>query len=367
MPSDERSALRYRLSYWNRRRRTALLRACELALTGQTGSVDTRPAAARPPSADRSSIEHSVLRHDAAIARHDSPDAPAWLPRAMTIDPAWTYAIRDARVAPESGGVWLESGVAMLELLGGEGRYSGSQDLRGMARRKARERIPGTWALLPNHTYYHFLIEDLPALLTSLAFARETLGVDAGVLVHDTVHPFVSAALSTIDAPVRTTRSAMVSVERLVASGFTTARVHPSSIETTRSHFGLADTPGDRWIYLSRVGFRRSASWEQQLIDAMARELPQVEAVECHRLTLQEQTRLMSTAAGVIAPHGAALSNLVFAPPSARIVEIATPENSCDHFWHLTGQRGMDYTLLWVDGDAPVAETVARIADAIAR
>jgi hypothetical protein len=364
---DERGTLPYRFRYWNRRWRTLLIRATERLVIGQQGTrVPNRPLAHRP--SDAVEVEAIHPRHPDVVVRYGSPpDLPAWLPREAAVGATWTYAVRGTDVDPGTGAVWLSDGTPVPELYGGASRYRGSQDVRGLSRRRSRERLPGTWAVMPNHTYYHFLVEDLPALLVSLAVARDTLGLDPGVLTVRERHRYVSDALATVAAPVHEAAHTPVYVDRLVASGYEAAQVHPSSIAILREHFSVTEEAGDRLLYVSRMGFRRSSTWELDLIHALTGRMPELEVIDGHRMSLREQIATFSQAALVIGPHGAGLTNVVFSPKAARVIEISTPENCDDHFWRLAALRGQAYTSLAVPSDGAVASTAERILAAAGR
>lgn len=368
MTTDRRDTWSYRLRYWNARRGTAVLRASERIVAGRTGSSRaSRPLAIRPPDRISGLVEAFAPRHDADVLRFPIPDGlPGWLPRDDAIPAAWAYALLEPAVAPESGAVWDRSGSPVVEVMGGDSRYSRSQDVRGLARRRARPRLPGTWAVLPSHTYYHFLLEDLPALLCSLAFAREQLGTDAHIVTPQRRHRYVSDALAGLANPVRETSSAKVAVQRLVASGFLSSHVHPSSIDLLRSHFGMAERSGHRLIYVSRVGFRRSLPQEAEVVRHLKSVIPQLEVISGHELSLADQVATFSDAAVVIGPHGAGLSNIVFSPRSARIVEIGTTTSVSDHFWRLAAIRGQDYAMAWADATDSAAVIAERVLESIA-
>lgn len=363
--ADPRNSLAYRLRYWNRRRSTLALRAAERMITGCVAPHTTRALAVRPPTTAGDSVAVQTLRHPAAVLHYTAPDGlPDWLVREAAVDATWSYAIRGARLSAESGAVWLSNGTPIPELCGGVSRYAGSQDVRGLARARPRELIAGTWGVLPSHTYYHFLTEDLPALLDSLSFAWQELGVDAGVIAPRTRHRYVSDALDTLDVEVRSTHHAKVAVERLVGSGFASSLVHPASIDTLRTHFGLTEAQGERWLYVSRAGFRRAPAWEHDLITALRQRLPQLEMLQGHDLTLRQQVDAFSQAAVVIGIHGAGLSNLVFSPDTTRVVEIATPENCNDHYWRLSALRDQSYSLVWVDSSEATPSVTERVVEA---
>lgn len=105
---------------------------------------------------------------------------------------------------------------------------------------------------------------------------------------------------------------------------------------------------GLKKIYVSRrdAGGRRILN-EDQLV-------PVLESLgfECHVLTgmtVAEQARLFNSASHVVSPHGAGLTNIIFAPSSARLLEIFPPTYGTPAFWLLAASRGIDYACYTVE------------------
>lgn len=63
-------------------------------------------------------------------------------------------------------------------------------------------------------------------------------------------------------------------------------------------------------------------------------------------LPFLEQVKLFANAQFIVAIHGAGMANLVFASPSAKVIELCPPSyiNSC--FWRITQQLGMEHFVL---------------------
>ena len=75
------------------------------------------------------------------------------------------------------------------------------------------------------------------------------------------------------------------------------------------------------------------------------------QAVTMDGRTVVEQAALLSRAECVVAPHGAALANLVFAPPGTTVVELTN--NNWPHpvFRHIAATMGFRYVA--IVGDEP--------------
>ena len=78
------------------------------------------------------------------------------------------------------------------------------------------------------------------------------------------------------------------------------------------------------------------------------------ETIDCGALSVAQQVRLFAEAELVVAPHGAALSNLVFASPGASVVELFAPDYVFLCFWMLANRiDGLTYNYLVGEGNPP--------------
>jgi len=67
-------------------------------------------------------------------------------------------------------------------------------------------------------------------------------------------------------------------------------------------------------------------------------------------VSVQEQIDHFAAADTIVAPHGAALANLVFARPGARLLELFAPDYVNPCYWAIAVAAGVDYRYL-VAGD----------------
>lgn len=353
-PTDPRTRIRSRIRFWRRQPRTAGIRAVERLFAGSQPSVLSHQKLAHIPQATRNDcVESFMLSQKPTLVYYSSDPKPApWLPTVDAIDAHWTYVIRESFVAPASGAIWLPSGKSVPELFGGADRYSGTQDVRGLSRTRPSEYLSGIWLLMPSHTYYHFLLEDIPALLASLDFSNTHNIPISGVLVTRDAPHYVTDFLETLEISMRFVKHRKVKIERLIATGLQgDARVHPASVTRIRQHFGTKESPGTKQLYVSRVGFRRAPNWERNLIGALREALPQLQVIEAQHLTHRQQISIFSQAELIIGMHGAGLSNIVFSPKTALVIEVGSENNCGDHFWRLSNLRGQPYDLVWIQSD----------------
>jgi capsular polysaccharide biosynthesis protein len=121
-----------------------------------------------------------------------------------------------------------------------------------------------------------------------------------------------------------------------------------------RSEFlGEVPGPGTERLYVSRATARRGrkVANERQVLRALAKH--GFRKVVPDELSVAEQARLFASAAAVVAPHGAALTNLVFCPPRTAVVELFAPTYVHPVYWMLAAQCELDYHYLVGKGERP--------------
>lgn len=181
--------------------------------------------------------------------------------------------------------------------------------------------------------YYHWIVEALPKLELVEAAA---VPADVPLLISETVPDSGIAALKrlTARAVIRLSESTGYRVGRLyypsdrsrVLNNYTgpvnTGRdvvIDPAAIDFLRHHLLPRQLPApSRQLFLRREsGYRRLMN-QSELQAALTRR--GFETVETGTMDLEEQISLWSEARVVVAPAGAALTNLVFAQPSAEVI-----------------------------------------------
>ncbi len=112
-----------------------------------------------------------------------------------------------------------------------------------------------------------------------------------------------------------------------------------------------------RRIFISRAGGnRRCILNEEELLPILKRRGFEIFALE--KLSFAEQVALFRDAEYVVAPHGAGLANLVFAPSSCRVLEIFAPRSTCICFWSLSRLNRLSYDHMYGEAGHPETECV---------
>jgi hypothetical protein len=123
--------------------------------------------------------------------------------------------------------------------------------------------------------------------------------------------------------------------------------IHPFAVETLRAEFPPPPGAGTakRALYVSRrdANARRVRN-EDELTAALATR--GIETVVPGALSFDAQRRLFAEACVIVGPHGAGLTNMLFAPPGARVVELWPNAPPLRHFALLARASGHRFTAL---------------------
>lgn len=219
-------------------------------------------------------------------------------------------------------------------------------------------RASGTVASLthPNQqVYFHWLFDVLP---------RQALLEQAGLPV-DAVHleqsqPFQRESWALLGARTPVIEAAGVPRLRadllLVPSAPGTSGVMaPWICDWLRARFAGAARPdgGARRLYISRRRAARGRIHNEEDVERVLRRHG-FSTVDAETLSFAQQLALFAGAEAVVGPHGAGLSNIVFAPPGCRVLELFAPSYMNVCYWTLACQRDLPYAfLLGTDSPGP--------------
>lgn len=227
--------------------------------------------------------------------------------------------------------------------------------------KRRRLRMPkfrrGTALLLGaanSDNYYHWLLDSLPRwrLLQAAGHAQYDY-----VLLPGQPAKFQDELLDRLKVPpakrLRCGKYCVHQFERLVvpAMPFPVEAVPAWACRWLRSLFPLGGS-GPEKIYLSRRGGRGRQIVNEAELEAALTARGFV-SLQPETLSVAEQVERLGAARCVVAPHGAALSNLAFAPPGVRLLELFHPQHKNRCYVNLAAACGHRYASL--DGRATSA------------
>ena len=203
--------------------------------------------------------------------------------------------------------------------------------------------------------YFHWMFDALPRvdLIRRAGFEPDRWYAPLGRPFHaETLRRAGIDPATVIDAAA----AGHLRADRLIAAGppGDTGNPTPAARAFLRGLFAdvIEGVRPFRRVYLSRGdAARRRVLGEDALFARLARL-----GYERHELggrSAAAQARLFAEATHVIAPHGAGLTNLVFCPPGARVLELFHPGyvNVC--YWSLANLGGVGYH--WLAGEGPAS------------
>lgn len=194
--------------------------------------------------------------------------------------------------------------------------------------------------------YYHWLLDSLPRwkMLQAAGWANYDF-----VLLHDRPLGFQDEVLDRLQVPMakrlRCSKNFVHQFERLVvpAMPFPPEEIPPWVCAWLRSLFP-GEGSGPQKVYLRRGGGRRRLLNEAELEAVLTAQ--GFVAAQPAQLLVAEQAKLLSSARCIVAPHGAALTNVVFAPPGALFIDLFHPEHTNSALANLAKACGHTYKSL---------------------
>lgn len=214
-----------------------------------------------------------------------------------------------------------------------------------------QSREPGGIFIGYNRNYYHWLIDELPRLL-SLEKCPDL--ADGPLLLDARADSWQIDALARIG--VSTARFRMVDFSRatsfsqLVACSRLSTRMvaHPAAVRVMRQRLaphsaGMTPRPGKR-LYLTRKLARDRKSTflnERSVMEKFKR--AGFHFVDPGTLTIDQQIELFSDAEVIAGPGGAGMTNALFAPPRAKILELSSASMLCETFGSIAAVVGQEH------------------------
>lgn len=216
--------------------------------------------------------------------------------------------------------------------------------------------------------FYHWLIDTFPRLRL---LEHSGLGLDAfdHVLLPGNSGAFVEDSLRSLPG-LRATRHVVTDATHVACDElFCPTSMHPT-FESSRWAAAflrrtlLPQQPArtqPRLVYLSRgqVGRRRLLN-EEHLWRTLL-EPAGFERITLDGLPLAEQIRAVAGASALVAPHGAALTHLVFARPGAAVIELLPDALPATYYWNLAASMG--HAFRYVVGRSDTTGEIGNVVD----
>lgn len=240
-------------------------------------------------------------------------------------EPKRLFTLSDAAIAGRDGVIYCpRTRAAVSESVRCWREPASRHPLLSAMRFPAAQALPGvslSLATLDAEGFYHFLFESLPRLW----LARDHIARIDHMLVSGARQAPVEAWLARAGiAPEKIVWLHPLAHYRCEQLLFATRPIRnyqptPWVRDALRSLVHASQpTQAERWLWISRAdASSRHLQWE----DTLLARFPRFEKHTFNGLAPEAQMDLLASAAVIGGPHGAGLSNLVFAPAGVRLVE----------------------------------------------
>src|SRR6266446_1789684 len=196
--------------------------------------------------------------------------------------------------------------------------------------------------------YYHWLLDLVPRVLL-LKHATQNFSNYDALLLNGSRANYERETLAALGVPLEKIRYVDSRDRFQIASAVFASMdinvIAPWKVRGLRDLVSSGKPNQHRRLYLSRArtAVRRIAN-ENEISEVLRHR--NFEIVEAENLSWREQANLFAGASVIVAPHGAALANIVFCKPGTRVVEISTCAGYGDWYWQLAAVAGLSYEVL---------------------
>lgn len=229
--------------------------------------------------------------------------------------------------------------------------------------------LKGKHVFLPTTpTYYHWLIQDLPVFIgaySKVPDAKVLVGAHDFKPVETFVERYIPEGIVKCQSPIRVEKLVMAAKDGGIGIPFPPiGSANPEDIRVLRNHFKEYIVNGRKlsdegiMIYLSRSKWKRALKGEIELEKA----LEKIGFTIFHGDSdLFEQIKLFSKARIILGASGAAMSNMIWAPPETTVVQMHIPKVYWNFYYNLGKMCEHDYYFLEVSKDSWTESDVERI------
>jgi capsular polysaccharide biosynthesis protein len=267
--------------------------------------------------------------------------------------PAFVFEIPNVNFWAHYGGAVVTADTALLADLSPEVWGPANHPIFSRWRLPKSELLNGRVAIAATPeaagNYYHWLLDLLPRVLLLKHAARNFSNYDV-LLLNGSRANYERETLAALGVPPQKIRYVgsrdRFHVASAVFSSMDINVVAPWKVHGLRE---LASSYPSR-LHRSRLYFSRARAAVRRIVNE--KEISEVlrqhdfEILEAENLKWREQADLFASASVIVAPHGAALTNIVFCQPGTRVVEISTRVSYRDWYWQLAAVAGLSYEVL---------------------
>jgi hypothetical protein len=214
--------------------------------------------------------------------------------------------------------------------------------------------------------YFHWLVEGMVSLYMLCKVREANSGIVLPAALGEASKlPYIESLklLGFGDIDLKFSDSPVVKLERatwLTSPGDLLSDIPPHILLEFQSHMtaSLAPVAGRTRLYVERERERKveNADEVRNFLERAG-----FTTIRLEGMSFLEQLRLFASAEFVIGPHGAGLSNLLFTPPNARVIELTPNTEMRPFFWLISSKLGHEYGMLPCETQYPSFNAELRV------
>jgi capsular polysaccharide biosynthesis protein len=261
--------------------------------------------------------------------------------------PTWLAEVSECGVRGPDLAIFTKAGSMLAEVsLAWEKKAEFHPIFRSLQFKQVRrvDELAALLAVTGGNTYYHWMFEVLPRI----SILKPVLKKNPNILhvVNSLNYRFQKETLESLGIGekkcIALDQFPALEFRRILVPSYPSSMGAPSPqvVEFLRKSFitnKIVKTKNlfPKRLYLKRAGISRRVENEENLLSIL-KEL-NFEFIDPANLSFKDQVNIFTQANVVMAPHGAALSNIVFCNPGTKVIEMFSPEyvNVC--YQHLSG------------------------------
>lgn len=292
-------------------------------------------------------LETERTRQFDRLSEHDDTDRaePRWLElrREDTIKKLSFHVLNDARVSWRPSSVIFSEADTLRYATSTSDMYHHSRVVGRVGLGKGKSRVPVAYFLPrfgPPENHYHTLVDKLPTL-----FGYKLLGLNCPLVAayqpNDTMHQMMD--LMGIERElVEVDLWSDFTAERGIVP--TPARLRPLFVDFCAS-LPRGQSPLGSRVYISRGDASGRGMQNEAEVEALLQQYD-FDIVRMEEHDFEAQRAICANAEIIMAPHGAGMTNMIFAPRGCSIVELIPERYMVRFFWQLAVDCGHRYAVL---------------------
>lgn len=295
-------------------------------------------------------IEKIHKIRESQVEYHKLPEEyPIYFRREKAFSDRYIFELKNIILSCQTGLIWTPDHLILQESIGSLRKMLSWNDVRpyiNLKVQKASTESKYKYYFLPYKSFFHFVMEEIPALLHVHAMYPDTLKIFIrGGKMPGYYQQFLTMLyqeeyerrVNVINNNVALEK--LLLVQKEAYSGF----VFSEDIQLLNKYIPVAvkNTPAKIYISRSRTKARRLEN--ETALEAVLKE-KEFTILFLEDMSLTEQIETVTNADLIVAPHGAGLTHLVWGDKRKKVIEIFPDYTTNDCYTRMCAQKNYQYS-----------------------